>query len=135
MDAPTITPAVTVLQTYLGRFQAGDLAGVCELIAPEAVWREAESLPWPGEWHGPDGFAAMIGAITTPVELLVESASISDAGDVVVLRLDAAFVSRKSGRRLPMKIVENYTISDGLVYGADDYYKDTQAVNDLVANG
>jgi hypothetical protein len=135
MTAPTVTPAVQTLRKFMDFFRAGDLAGACGLIAPEAVWHEADSLPWRGEWRGSDGFAAMIGAICTPTELLLEDAVISDAGDIVVLRLNAVFVSRASGRRLPMRIVEHYTIEHGWIYGADVYYKDSQAVNDLVANG
>jgi ketosteroid isomerase-like protein len=130
----TATPA-EVMQTFLDRFRSGDMPGVLELIAPDAVWHEADSLPWRGEWHGPDGFAAMIGTILTPTELHLEDATVSDAGDIVVIRLNAAFVSRTSGRRLPMRIVEHYTVREGMCFGADVYYKDTQAVNELVANG
>ena len=135
MSTPTLTASTATLEKFMACFRAGDLAAACELIAPDAVWHEAESLPWRGEWRGPDGFAAMIGAICTPTELLLEDATISDAGDIVVLRLNAVFVSRVSGRRLPMRIVEHYTIKDGWIYGADVYYKDSQAVNELVANG
>lgn len=135
MTAATVTPAVDTLQRFMDFFRAGDLAGACGLIAPEAVWHEADSLQWSGEWRGPDGFAAMIEAICTPTELLLEDATMSDAGDIVVLRLNAVFVSRSSGRRLPMRIVEHYTIKDGWIYGADVYYKDSAAVNHLVDNG
>ena len=51
------------------------------------------------------------------------------------LRLDAVFTSRKSGRQLPMTVVEHYRVRDGKIYGADAFYRDTQAVNDLVKNG
>jgi ketosteroid isomerase-like protein len=135
MTAPTVSPAVETLRKFVDFFRAGDLAGACGLIAPEAVWHEADSLRWHGQWRGPDGFAAMIGAICTPTELILRDATIHDAGDIVVLRLNAVFVSRVSGRRLPMRIVELYTIKDGRIHGADVYYKDSQAVNDLVANG
>jgi hypothetical protein len=47
---------------------------------------------------------------------------------VVELRLDAVFTSRKSGRQLPMTVVEHYRVHDGKIYGADAFYKDTQAV-------
>jgi ketosteroid isomerase-like protein len=135
MSAPTVTASTATLEKFIDFFRAGDLAGACGLIAPDAVWHEGESLAWGGEWRGADGFAAMIGAISTPTELLLEEAVIADAGDIVVLRLNVVFVSRASGRRLPMRVIENYTIKDGRIYGADVYYKDSQAVNELVANG
>lgn len=134
-SAPTVTASTATLHRFIDCFRAGDLAGARGMIAAEAVWHEGESLAWGGEWHGPDGFAAMIGAISGPTELLLEEAVIADAGDIVVLRLNVVFVSRASGRRLPMRVIENYTIRDGRIHGADVYYKDTQAVNDLVANG
>jgi hypothetical protein len=31
--------------------------------------------------------------------------------------------------------VEHYTVRDGKIYGANAFYKDTQAVNDLVKYG
>jgi ketosteroid isomerase-like protein len=68
-------------------------------------------------------------------ELTARGHEIVRAGDVVELRLDAVFTSRKSGRQLPMTVVEHYRVHDGKIYGADAFYKDTQAVNDLVKNG
>lgn len=127
--------AIATLQKFVNSMKAGDLAGACALIAPGAVLVEAESLPWGGEWRGPDGFAALIGSISTPTELVVGDAAMIDAGEVVVVRVDVEFVSRRTGRRLPMTIVEFYTVRDGKIHGGDFYYKDTQAVNELVANG
>jgi nucleoside-diphosphate-sugar epimerase/ketosteroid isomerase-like protein len=109
--------------------------GGLSMVDETAVWREAESLPWGGEWRGPDGFARLNQKIDTLTELTTRGHEIVWAGDVVELRLDAVFTSRKSGRRLPMTVVEHYRVRDGKIYGADAFYKDTHAVNDLVENG
>jgi ketosteroid isomerase-like protein len=105
------------------------------MVDENAVWREAESLPWGGEWRGPNGFARLTREIDVLAELTARGHEIVRAGDVVELRLDAVFTSRKSGRQLPMTVVEHYRVHDGKIYGADAFYKDTQAVNDLVKNG
>ena len=105
------------------------------MVDEEAVWREAASLPWGGEWRGPDGFARLTREIDAVAELTVRDHAIVEAGDVVELRLDAVFTSRRSGRPLPMEIVEHYRVREGRIYGADAFYKDTQAVNDLVEHG
>ena len=34
-----------------------------------------------------------------------------------------------------MKVVEHYTVREGKIHGATAFYKDTQAVNDLVKHG
>lgn len=109
--------------------------GALAMVDENAVWREAESLPWGGEWRGPDGFARLTREIDVLAELTARGHEIVRAGDVVELRLDAVFTSRKSGRQLPMTVVEHYRVHDGKIYGADAFYKDTQAVNDLVKNG
>ena len=109
--------------------------GALAMVDENAVWREAESLPWGGEWRGPDGFARLTREIDVLAELTVRGHEIVRAGDVVELRLDAVFTSRKSGRQLPMTVVEHYRVHDGKIYGADAFYRDTQAVNDLVKNG
>jgi ketosteroid isomerase-like protein len=114
---------------------AGDRTTALEMVDQDAVWREAETLPWGGEWRGPDGFARLTREIDTLAELTVRGQEIVRAGEVVEMRLDAVFTSRRSGRRLPMKVVEHYRVREGRIYGADAFYKDTQAVNDLVRHG
>ncbi len=126
---------VATLQEFVTRMGGGDLTGALEMVDEEAVWREAETLPWGGEWRGPDGFARLTREIDTLVELSVRDSDIVEAGEAVEMRLDAVYTSRKSGRRLPMEVVEHYTVRDGKVHGANAFYKDTQAVNDLVKNG
>jgi ketosteroid isomerase-like protein len=126
---------VATLEKFVTRMQAGDLNGALEMVDEEAVWQEAETLPWPGEWRGPDGFAQLVGAINTPTELTVQDYVIIEAGEVVEVRLNVVFTSRKSGRRLPMEVVEHYTVREGKIHGANAFYKDTQAVNDLVKHG
>jgi len=135
MTTSALNNDVTTMEQFVSRMRAGDLPGVLELVAPEAVWYEADSLPWCGEWRGPDGFAQLVGAINTPAELTLEDYAVVEAGDLVEVRINVVFTSRTSGRRLPMEVVEHYTVRDGKVYGANVFYKDTQAVNELVKNG
>jgi ketosteroid isomerase-like protein len=126
---------VATLEKFVTRMQAGDLSGALEMVDEEAVWQEAETLPWSGQWRGPDGFARLEGAINTSAEMTVRDYAIIEAGDVVEMRLNLVFTSRKSGRRLPMEVVEHYTVREGKIHGATAFYKDTQAVNDLVKHG
>ena len=74
-------------------------------------------------------------AIDTLAEMTAQGYEIVGAGEVVEMRLSLVFTSRKSGRRLAMEVVEHYTVRDGRVCGANAFYKDTQAVNDLVKHG
>jgi nucleoside-diphosphate-sugar epimerase/ketosteroid isomerase-like protein len=126
---------VATLEQFVARMQAGDLSGALEMADEQAVWREAQTLPWAGEWRGPDGFARLVSEIDTRAEMAVRDYAIVHAGEVVELRLNTVFTSRQSGRRLPMEIVEHYTVHDGKIYGATAFYHDTQAVNDLIKHG
>jgi ketosteroid isomerase-like protein len=126
---------VATLEKFVTLMQTGDLSGALEMVDEEAVWQEAETLPWSGQWRGPDGFTRLEGAINTSAEMTVRDYAIIEAGEVVEMRLNLVFTSRKSGRRLPMEVVEHYTVREGKIHGANAFYKDTQAVNDLVKHG
>jgi len=78
---------VATLEKFLTRMQAGDLNGALEMVDEDAVWQEAETLPWSGEWRGPDGFARLVGAIDTSTELTTQDYVLIEAGEVVELRL------------------------------------------------
>ncbi|WP_084727681.1 NAD-dependent epimerase/dehydratase family protein [Rhodococcoides yunnanense] len=133
---PVVTTADRDDVATLARFvNASNKSEAMAMVDEGAVWHEAASLPWGGEWTGPEGFTRLTREIDKVVELTVREHEIVQAGAAVELRLDAEFTSRKSGRRLPMKVVEHYRVRDGRIYGADAYYKDTQAVNDLVEHG
>jgi hypothetical protein len=97
---------------------AGQAGADCCDPFPTKGQAEAETLPWPGQWRGPDGFARLVGAINAPTELTVRDYVIIEAGEVVEIRLNAVFTSRKSGRRLPMEIVEHNTVREGKIHGA-----------------
>ncbi|MFE9701562.1 nuclear transport factor 2 family protein [Streptomyces sp. NPDC006270] len=126
---------MATLEKFVTRMRSGDLSGALEMVDEEAVWQEAETLPWSGQWRGPDGFVRLENAISAWAEMIVRDYAVVAAGDVAELRLGLEFVSRKSGRRLPMEVVEHYTVREGRIHGANAFYKDTQAVNDLVKHG
>jgi nucleoside-diphosphate-sugar epimerase/ketosteroid isomerase-like protein len=123
------------LQEFVSRMGAGDMSGALEMVDDEAVWHEAETLPWGGQWRGPDGFTRLEAAINTSAEMTVRDSAIVEAGEVVEMRLRLVFTSHTSGRQLPMDVVEHYTVREGKIHGANAFYKDTQAVNDLVKHG
>jgi nucleoside-diphosphate-sugar epimerase/ketosteroid isomerase-like protein len=126
---------VATLEKFVSRMGAGDRSGALEMVDEDAVWHEAETLPWGGQWRGPDGFTRLEAAIDSSTEMTVWDSAIVEAGEVVEMRLSLVFTSRKSGRRLPMEVVEHYTVREGKIHGANAFYKDTQAVNDLVNHG
>jgi nucleoside-diphosphate-sugar epimerase/ketosteroid isomerase-like protein len=134
-DTSAGNDGVATLEKFVSRMGAGDMSGALAMVDEEAVWHEAETLPWGGQWRGPDGFTRLEAAINTSAEMTVRDSVIVEAGEAVEMRLSLVFTSRKSGRRLPMDVVEHYTVRGGRILGATAFYKDTQAVNDLVRHG
>jgi nucleoside-diphosphate-sugar epimerase/ketosteroid isomerase-like protein len=134
-DTSAGNDGVATLEKFVSRMGAGDMSGALAMVDEEAVWHEAETLPWGGQWRGPDGFTRLEAAINTSAEMTVRDSVIVEAGEAVEMRLSLVFTSRKSRRRLPMDVVEHYTVRGGRIFGATAFYKDTQAVNDLVRHG
>jgi hypothetical protein len=124
---------VDITQQFLKAFQAGDVETVFGMIHPECVIDEGHGLPYAGTFVGVAGLQELVGKIMTPMEMVVDSFSVSDAGDCAVARIDLTFTSRSSGRSLSMPTIELYETNDGKVSKVDIYYKSTQAIAELAA--
>lgn len=63
----------------LTSFTAGNLDGVLSTIHPECVFHESDALPYPGDWHGPEGFATLVGEITSRYTIEFDRYEVHDA--------------------------------------------------------
>lgn len=126
---------VEVLDRFLNHFQKGEVEAAMAMIHPDIVLHEAASLPYPGDFHGREGFERLFSVMHAGIELIPESWELFDAGDQVIGRMHTTLVSRTTGERLPMIIVEIHTIRDDMLAEVDIYYKDTKAVVDLYNAG
>lgn len=105
-----------------------------DFIADDCVVREAPSLPYGGDWRGPQGFVELMQAVQaayadfafTPISMVAD-------GDTV------AFKGRISGRTargaFDMPIVEYWTCRDGKVVEILPVYHDTKLLADLAPAG
>jgi hypothetical protein len=99
------------------------------LLHDEFVAYEAGGLPYSGEYHGPQGFFDLLAKMTEDLELTLGPApQCLLAGDSVAVRSRLTFTSRASGKSVEMRLVEVYTVRDGLIVELDVYYKDPSAV-------
>ncbi|MFC4950085.1 nuclear transport factor 2 family protein [Pseudonocardia sp. GCM10023141] len=127
--------AVSVLEGFYDSYRSRNWSELAERTSPGAVWRQAASLPWAGEWKGADGFAAMMARIADCATLTVTGNRSSALGaDGVLVEVEATFTARSSGRSLNTKVLELYRLRDGLVDGADAFYLDTHALQELLAD-
>jgi ketosteroid isomerase-like protein len=124
---------VDVVEQFLKAFAAGDIEGLFALVHPDIVVHEGAGLPYAGEYTGPAGLQQLIGTIMTPMEMTLDSFSVSDGGDCAVARIHMTFTSRASGKVVKMPGVELYNTADGKVSRIDVYYKSTSEIADLAA--
>jgi hypothetical protein len=129
------TSHAEVVARFAQGYLDGDIAAVLGSIAPRCLIHQATSLPWGGEWTGPEGFVAMVTRMVTNLDLELVSIDIMDAGPVVVVQLVARWTARATRETAVMTTVEHYTVEDGLISDVDVYYKDTALICRLDAGG
>jgi ketosteroid isomerase-like protein len=124
---------VDAARKMFNAFQSGDVATAMGEFHPECQVHEADSLAYGGTHKGHEGFMTIMEIMGESLDVSVSDQEVFDAGDTVVIRVQATFVSRKSGRKLCMPLIEIYKYEgDGdKVIDADIYYKDAGAVADL----
>jgi ketosteroid isomerase-like protein len=108
-----------------------DLA--CRWLHEDLVVHEAGGLPFSGEYHGPQGFRALMTTMNERLELAagpIARAALTDG--TVVSRFRLRFTARATGRSVEMDLVELYGVRDGLIVDLDVYYKDPAAVTALL---
>lgn len=104
------------------------------LLHDDFVVYEAGGLPYSGEYRGPQAFFELLGKMTELMELtLGQSVQYLLADNTVGLRSHLTLTSRASNESVAMRLVEIYTVRDGLITELDVYYKDPSAVTKLLA--
>ena len=127
------SPNLAVAQRFIDAFEQEDHAAVAGLLHPDLVVHEAESLPYPGDYHGLDGFATLLKTLLRNYELKFVSATLHDAGDAVICEMTIQLTGRATGKTTEMPMIEVYRFTDNQISDIDVYYKDTKAVVDLLS--
>ena len=128
---------VAVVQDFMQVLQKGELEEAFRgYFHDDALIREANSLPYPGDHKGPDGLLRIFSLIGAKFDLTVHGfqlfdAGASETGEMVVTKIDATFTRRTSGTPLRMEAVELYTVRDDKIVMLDVFYRDTKAFIEL----
>lgn len=123
---------VEIVRKFLSSLIAGDLSGALALASDDLQLVEAGSIPHAGTYTGPEGLRQLfgsIGEIFGGFEL--GDASFHDAGEFVVGRMQATFISRSHDKKVTMAVAEHYWVEDGKVSYVDVYYKEPALLLDL----
>lgn len=125
------TPSA-IMDRFFGGYASGDIDSVAALFHPDSVIHETTALPFGGDYHGPDGFRRLLGAMLADFEFQALDPEYLPLGeDAIAVRMGARFTSRRSGAVVQFPVVEIYTMKDGLIHDVDVYYKDPSAVANL----
>jgi uncharacterized protein len=126
-------PEATV-RRFMQAIVEGRLDDARSLLHDDFVAYETGGVPYSGEYRGPQGFFELLAKMTEGMEFTLGPApQCLLAGDSVAVRSRVTFTARASGKSVEMKLVEVYTVRDGLIVELDVYYKDPSAVAALLA--
>ncbi|MDT5258266.1 MAG: uncharacterized protein QOD10_3346 [Mycobacterium sp.] len=132
--AATPGDALAIVGRFMNAIVEERLDDARGLLHDEFVAYEAGGVPYSGEYRGPQGFFDLLAKMTEGMEFTLGPApQCLLAADSVAVRSRVTFTSRASGKSIEMRLVEVYTVRNGLIVELDVYYKDPSAVAALLA--
>lgn len=115
----------------------GDFAPIAATLDPDCVLYQPASLPYGGEWRGPEGFQAWMkafGEVWSHLE--VRDPQFYPSGeDVIVSRSHVYAVSRVTGQAVDWPLMQFFRIKDDRIAELRPFYWDTAALLDGIGAG
>jgi ketosteroid isomerase-like protein len=123
----TTTPAQVIESVYTA-FNRGDVAYIVSLVARNASWRQPATLPWGGDYTGPQGAMEFFTKLTTTMRTIAfePKETISNGNDVVTLG-EYEGASVKTGKSARARFAFRWHLEDGKIVAYDSYI-DTAAL-------
>lgn len=108
---------------------AGDWTAVAEYMSDDLVIREADSLPYGGDYTGRNALRDLFGKVMAFWDdPSIEMHAITAGQDHGVGILTLSVTSRRTGRRLTLDIAEMFRFRDGKLVEIKPYYYDTHMI-------
>jgi ketosteroid isomerase-like protein len=129
----TMTPAqqatpAQVIESVYAAFNRGDIGHIVNLVAPNATWRQPGSLPWGGDYTGPQGAAEFFSKLAATMRTVAfEPKESISTGNEVFSFGDYEAVSLKSGKSARARWAFRWRVEGGKIV-AYDSYMDTAAI-------
>ena len=105
----------------------GDFSVIAETLDPECVLYQPDSLPYGGEWHGRQGFAAWMRAFGKQWSALkVRNPQFYPSGDDVIFsRSHVHAVSRLTGKTIDWPLLQFFKVRNGKILELRPFHWDT----------
>ncbi len=118
-------------------FKAQDLDAMRKIIAKDAVYDQAEGLPYGGRYLGFDKWLEMFQKAQSLFDLRIEGEPVyyssDSSADEVMICFTIVCTSKKTHKQITMPIAEYYKVKKGLVVEIRAFYFDTKAFVDFLS--
>ena len=116
---------VDILRSMLAKVQAGDYAGAEELLHPDLVVDEPESITHGGLFRGRDASRRVKEIIRAIWDQQMGELQTYDCGDAIITRREITWTAKATGKSAPCTAVEFFEFRDGKVARITVYLRDT----------
>lgn len=120
----------TAVSTYFEcLFKTRDFKTMATVIAKEAVYYQAEGLPYGGTFTGFENWTKMYthAGSLYDVQIVQEPIYFSNHKESIAIYFTIKCTSKKSGKTITMPISEHFEVKDGKIISVRPFYYDTKA--------
>ena len=111
--------------------QSGNPQGALEAIAKDCVVTAPRILPWGGVTHGLDAFTKTLTVMGGFFSVTLQHFEVHPVGDQAMAIINATFTSRRSGRAVPVTIIELYRADQRGLIEITAFYQDPGPIAEL----
>ncbi len=120
--------ATDVVVSVFDAFKRGDIASIVGLVAPNATWQQAKTVPWGGDYCGPEGAAEFFRKLDATMETVAfEARENVEHGDEVFSFGTYTGRGRATGRTGSAEWMFRWRVRDGKIVSWQSYI-DTAAL-------
>src|SRR5262245_53187226 len=119
--APSTTPT-QLISTVYDAFNRGDIPYILNQIAPQAPWRQSKTLPWGGDYRGPEGAGEFFQKLDATMETVsFEARENIERGEEVFSFGSYTGRSRKTGRTGSAEWMFRWRVQGGKIVSWESY--------------
>ncbi len=127
---------LNIVKTYYeSLFKKQDLAAIKKIITSDAIYYQAEGLPYGGTYKGFRQWVKMYEKASTYFDLQIEEEPqyfLNESNNTVIINFTIKCKSKKSGKSIIMPISEHFEILDGEINSIRPFYFDTKTFSDFI---
>ena len=114
-----------------GAVKAGDPQTALSTLAKDCVVTAPLILPWGGTTTGLDAFAKTLTAMASVFDVHLQHYDVYRIEERAMAKIEAIFISRRSGRAVPMSVIELYRGDENSIVEINAYYQNPDLIAEL----